>query len=111
MTTSVVSAGYVHASRRTYDERLCDHSITATHTAHPTCSDGIAAYWLLSPSIPRGALAAAPHQPYSLNTAIVSANPAPSSSRGGAVGSSQKPTRPIAVAASRELRPDRYAAR
>jgi hypothetical protein len=56
--------------------------------AHPTWREGNAANWLLSPSIPRGALAASPHQPTSLKKAITSVKPA-SSSRGGAVGSSQ----------------------
>ena len=59
-----------------------------THIAHPTCREGKAAYWLLKPSMPRGALAASPHQPMPLWAAITSMKPV-SNNRGGAVGSSQ----------------------
>ncbi|KKZ70249.1 hypothetical protein VO63_29930 [Streptomyces showdoensis] len=98
MTTSAVSSGYAAASALDSGVRPCRHSITPHHSAHPTCRLGIAAYWLVSAPIPRGALASAPHHPYPLNRAIVSTNPWPgSSSRGGQVGSSVKPTRPSRV--------------
>jgi hypothetical protein len=50
------------------------------------------------PPSPRGALASPPHQPYELYWAIVSTNPwLGDSSRGGQVGSSVKPIRPMNV--------------
>ncbi len=74
------------------------HSITPHHSAQPTCRLGIAAYWLVMPPMPRGALAAPPHQPYELYWAIVSTKPyEASSSRGGQVGRRVKPMRPMNV--------------
>lgn len=67
-------------------------------SAQPTCRLGIAAYWLVMPPMPRGALASVPHQPYELYWAIVSTKPCPAaSSRGGQVGISVKPMRPSIV--------------
>lgn len=68
----------------------------------------MAAYWLVSPPSPRGALASPPHQPYELYCAIVSTKPwLASSSRGGQVGISVKPTRPISVEISSQVRSSR----
>ena len=68
----------------------------ATQTAQPTCSDGIAASWLVRAPSPRGALASPPHQPTLEVEASVSTKPG--SIRGGAIGSRVKPTSPIALA-------------
>ncbi len=74
----------------------------ATQTAQPTCSEGIAASWLVSAPIPLGALASPPHQPLPAVVASVSTNPG--SIRGGAIGSRVNPTSPIALAITRALR-------
>ena len=107
ITTAAIKAGYAQAARRRIGDVRCRRRHRATHTAQPTCREGIAAYWLLKASMPRGALAASPHQPAPLNRAIVSTSPT-SSRRGGAVGSSQYMTRPATVASSRLLRASRY---
>lgn len=71
----------------------------------------MAAYWLVSPPSPRGALASPPHQPYEAYWAIVSTKPwLASSSRGGQVGSRVKPMSPMRVEIISQVRSLRYAA-
>jgi len=60
-------------------------STSATHSAHPACSDGKAASWLVRPPSPLGAEASPPHHPSPDVSASTSAYPP--KSRGGAVGS------------------------
>ena len=62
----------------------------AHHSAQPTCSDGIAASSLVRPPRPLGALASLPHQP--LPDVVASTSTYPGSIRGGAIGSSTKPS-------------------
>lgn len=96
---------------RTRGWRPCRHSRIPHQRDHPTCRLGIAAYWLVIPLSPRGALAPSPHQPYALYCAIVSTKPwLASSSRGGQVGISVKPTSPSSVEFISQTRAARYAA-
>src|SRR4051794_6856629 len=76
------------------------------HSAHPTCSDGIAANWLVSDPRPRGALPAVLHHPQWEKWAIVSWKPP--SIRGGAIGSTLNPTSPITVVAIKTVRAGEY---
>lgn len=81
------------------------HSMTPHHIAQPTCRLGIAAYWLVMPPSPRGALAWPPHQPHELYWAMVSTKPWPGDSRrGGQVGTRVKPIRPIRVEVISQVR-------
>jgi hypothetical protein len=62
----------------------------------------MAASSLVSPPKPLGALASLPHQP--LPDVVASTSTYPGSIRGGAIGSSTKPVRPVAVARTSALR-------
>lgn len=105
ITTSVVSSGYATPRALVAGVLPYRQSITPHHSAQPTWRLGIAAYWLVMPPSPRGALASPPHQPYALKCAMVSVKPyAGSSSRGGQVGSRVKPTRPSSVDAISQVR-------
>ena len=69
----------------------------AHHSAQPTCSDGMAANWLVKLPTPRGALASVLHHPAPAYCAIVSTKPG--SIRGGASGNTMWPSnaRPVSA--------------
>ncbi len=102
-------SAYVTASALGSMLSLRRSTTQATHTAQPTCSDGIAASWLVRKPSPCGALASLPHQPSC--DVVASVSTYLGSILGGAMGSSVNPTRPMALAATSALRTLGYAPR
>ncbi len=94
-TTNTVTGA---CSATTHRHLLLDTrtTVTATSSAHPMCSDGIAAYWLAIPSAAAG-YADGP------TVSIVSTAPTPAS-LGGASGNSRCTTRPAVVNTTSSLR-------
>ncbi len=94
-TTNTVTGA---CSATTHRHRLDDTRTTATATssAHPMCSDGIAAYWFAIPSAAFG-YADGP------TVSIVSTAPIPAS-LGGASGNSACTTSPAAVISTSSFR-------
>jgi len=84
-TTIAVTIAWVQPNARAARFDVALRTASATHSAHPACSEGNAASWLVNPPSPRGAEASEPHQPSAELRARTSTYPPVS--RGGAIGS------------------------